>query len=794
VHPFATALGVPFTFDSQNAPPRDQVFHALFAAIGTQKRPLVLVAEDLHWSDEASLDFVRFLGRRIEGLPVLLIATYRNDEIGLNHPLQRILGDLATAPGLQRLTLAPLSEGAVGDLAATTGLDAAELYRSTGGNPFYVTEALATGEKAVPPTVADAVLARAARLTPPAREVLNSAAVIGGRVDPDLLLAVAGPVLDEIDECVGRGLLKVDGDTLIFRHQIARDAIYASIIPPRRRLLHGRTLAVLRGRPDRERHLAQLAHHAEFAGDRAQTFEFALAAAHQAAAARAHLEAEAQYARALTVADQVAPAELASLCERWSYECYLTNQINSAISGRQRALDIWRELNEPLRVGENLRWLSRLNWFIGRNEEAGAAAAASLEVLDALPAGSQLAWAYSNMAQLRMLADELDGAVRWGEQAIALAERLGEREILAHALNNVGAALLVRSDERGRAMLERSLQIALDDGYEEHVARAWTNLGSQSVRSFDLDRAKRYLDDGIAFSTQHDLDAWSIYMSGWLATLHLYRADWDAAESVCAMILRQPRSVPVNLIVALTTLGLLRTRRGDPESMACLEHALALAEPTGEAQRLGPVHLARAEAAWHSGARDDMAAYARAALACAGTSNERWLRSEAIYWLWHAGVGVDLPDDLTEPIAREIAGDPVGAAAAWEALGCPFEAARALLASDREENIRCALATFDRLGAGPAAAMAMDRLRKLGIRAPRAATRSHPAGLTSREAEILDLISAGCTNRQIAEQLYLSPKTVEHHVSAILGKLGVRSRQEAERMVADLHRQRKPTA
>jgi DNA-binding CsgD family transcriptional regulator len=398
------------------------------------------------------------------------------------------------------------------------------------------------------------------------------------------------------------------------------------------------------------------------------------------------------------------------------------------------------------------------------------------------------------MAQLRMLADELDGAVQWGEQAIALAERLGEREILAHALNNVGAALLGRSDERGREMLERSLQIALEDGYEEHVARAWTNLASRAVRDFDLERGAQYLDDGIGYSTRHDLDAWRIYMSGWLAALNLYQADWDAAESVCAMILRQPRSVPVNLIVALTALGLLRTRRGDPESMTCLDQALSLAEPTGESQRLGPVHLARAEEAWHSGATDDVATHARAALACAGKSSERWLRSEAIYWLWRAGVSVDLPDDLTEPIAREIDGDPAGAAAAWEALGCPYEAARALLESDREEDIRSALATFDRLGAGPAAAMAMDRLRRLGVRAPRAATRSHPAGLTAREAEILDLISAGRTNRQIADQLYLSPKTVEHHVSAILGKLGVRNRQEAERVIADLHRQRNPTA
>jgi DNA-binding CsgD family transcriptional regulator len=390
------------------------------------------------------------------------------------------------------------------------------------------------------------------------------------------------------------------------------------------------------------------------------------------------------------------------------------------------------------------------------------------------------------MAQLRMLAGDVDAAVHWGERAIAIAEPLGEDEILAHALNNVGAARLCAGDERGRAELERSLSIALDAGLEEHVARAWTNLATNAVGTMDLRRGERYLTDGIAYATERDLDSWRFYMTGWQALLHLHQGRWENAEIDCATVLRQPRISAVNRIGGLMVLGRLRARRGDPDAMAPLDEALALAKPTGEAQRLGPVHCARAEAAWFGGDYSRMRSEAAGAVALLANTGDRWLRSEATYWLWLAGEPVDTPDALTEPFALEVQGDGMAAATAWEALGCPYDAARARLRSDVETEVRDALATFDRLGAEPAAGMAMRRLREIGARSPRLSTRTHPSRLTSREAEILELIAGGHTNRQIAHRLYLSPKTVEHHVSAILGKLGVPTRQEAARAAVEI--------
>src|SRR5215216_66367 len=401
VRDLAPALGLFIDDRPLDGDARDRLFREVLAAFAARPGPTVIVAEDAHWSDGASLELLRFLGRRIGGLPVLFVVTYRDDEIGADHPLRLVLGDLATAPAVHRIGIRPLSEVAVQRLAAGSGRDAAALHRLTGGNPFFLTEALAAEGESVPATVGDAVLARAARLSPEARAVLDVAAVIGSTVDASLLLTVAGPVLDEADECIDRGLLRGTGDNLAFSHELAREAILAAIAPLRRRLLHARVLEALREAPEPQRDLAQLAHHAEAAGDRAAVLEFAIAAAEQAAALHAHREAAAQYARALRFGDALPAAERARLLEGRSLACYFNDQGEEAIAARQAAVNIWRTLGDPLKEGENLRWLSHLFWLEGHGIEAEAAGSAALDKLELLPPGPELAMAYSNLAQLR---------------------------------------------------------------------------------------------------------------------------------------------------------------------------------------------------------------------------------------------------------------------------------------------------------------------------------------------------------------------------------------------------------
>lgn len=793
VRDLAAALGLTGDQRLFDGNAREQLFRAILAALAARPCPILLFAEDAHWSDGATLEVFRFLGRRVGDLRYLHVVTYRDDELGGHHPLRIVLGDLATAPAVHRMSVHPLSEEAVRQLADGSGQDAAALHRLTGGNPFFVTEILAAAGTSVPATVEDAVLARAARLAPEARAVLDAAAVIGAAIDLDLLLAVAGPVLDEVDECIARGLLLGTGDNLAFRHALAREAILAAIAPPRRRLLHARVLDVLRTAPEEARDLALLAHHAEAAGDREAVLEFAIAAADQAAAQHAHREAASQYARALRFADRLPAAERARLYEGRSVNCYLSDQGEEAIAARQAALDIWRRFGDPLKEGESLRWLSRVHWFAGRGAEAEEAAIAALEVLERLPPGPQLAMAYSNLAQLRMLAFDLEGTLLWGNRAVMLAEELGETETLVHALTNVGWVRDFAGDGEGEEEQRRGLQLALSAKLLDHAGRALTNLAWSALWAMRLDEADRRLAAAIAYTIEHDLDNYRWYLLATRAALRVRQGAWDAAELEISDLLCQPRLSSQTRIVALTALGAIRLRRGSPRAEAALDEALALAERTGQLMRLGPVRAERAEAALLDGDPTLALEEARAVQDLVFARGNHWLRGEFAWLLWQAGERSVPTDALAEPYALLFAGDFAGAAAVWREIGCPYEEACALAESDDPESVRRAIASFEQLGAQPAMKHAIRRLRELGVRdlppvrrGPRASTRANPAGLTQRETEVLLLLAEGLRNTDIAERLYLTPKTVGQHITAIHGKLGVETRTEAVRAAAKL--------
>jgi DNA-binding CsgD family transcriptional regulator/tetratricopeptide (TPR) repeat protein len=754
-----------------------------------RRGPALLVIEDMHWADEATLDVVRLLGRRLERLPLAVVLTYRDEHLDRAHPLRVVLGDLS-APGITRLVLRPLSPAAVAALAGDTTVDADALARRTGGNPFFVTEVLAARGAEMPATVRDAVLGRAARLGEPARGILDAVSIFPPRAELALLEACVPGYPDGLDECLTSGMLHTEGAAVAFRHEIARVALDGELTPHDRVRLHRAALRAL-GRalpPDP----ARLAYHAEGAGDREAVLRWAPVAAARAALVGSHREAAKQYARALREAEALDPERRAELYERCSYECYLTDQMPEALDARLRALAEHRARGDRVREGDAHRWVSRLRWFLGENEAAESEAQAALDVLEGLPPGPELAMAYSNMSQLRMLARHSEDAVVWGERAIALASRLGEDEILVHALNNVGAAQYQAGDPEGRATLERSLELALAGGLEEHAARAYTNIASQALQQRDYATAGEYLGRGIAYCREHDVDSWRLYMTGWLARLHFDRGRWDEAADAAATVLRYPNPAAPSRIKPLTVIGRLRSRRGDPEAWQPLDEALRLAEGMAELQRLAPVAVARAEAHWLAGELDLVADETESTLAVALRGCDPWAAGELAVWRRRAGVRERVPEaGLAEPWALELAGRPEAAAERWDALGCPYESALALASAEGEEPLRRSLAELERLGAVRTAAAVAHTLRtRHGVRGiavgPRAATRANPGGLTGRELDVLELVSEGLRNREIAARLYVSEKTVHHHVSAILRKLAVPTRGQAAAEAARL--------
>ncbi len=792
----AAALGGPLQDVLTAGGPRDQAFAILLEDLASSARPTLLVLEDLHWADEATLDLVRYLGRRVGSTRALLLATYRDDEVRGNHPLRVAMGDLATSPDLRRLWIAPLSVDAVRALAerASTNrtVDAVALHRITGGNAFFVTSVLAAGTDGVPATVADAVLARASRLPPEASATLEAAAVIGVAVDLDLLAQVAAPdgavraVAAAAAVLVDAGLLLNGTDGFVFRHELAREAVEGDLDPERRRTLHVRALDALRRRGRGAGSLARLAHHAEGAADVAAVLEFAPAAAERASAVRAHREAAAQYERALRFAEGLDPETKASLLAAWSFECYLTNRNDDAIAGAEQALALRRATGDRRTVANDLVRLSLTLRSAGRMEEAEAAATEAIGTLEGLPPGPELAWAWSNLATQRMVFDDTDAAIQWGERAIGLATELGETRTLVTALTSVGGARN-KTGEGGWDDLERARGLAEEAGLEAEAARAHVNLYAASEAYRRYDRTDGYYAEAFAYCTAHDLDTWIVFLNAVRSITLLHQGRWIEAADLAAQVLAGV--VPEDTgWIALTVLAALRSRRGEADAQDALDRALAAAEPLGGVTAVGWVRAVRAEAAWLEG---DHARSRREALTGWETveaDSFPWATGELAVWLWRTG---GVPGEMhelaaAEPYALMLAGHPEDAARAWESITCPFEAAMARSDAQDEATLRRALVGFQDLEAGGATTMVRRKMRAAGVRlvplGPRARTRANRFGLTARELEVLDLVADGLEDREIAERLVLSPKTVGHHVSNVLAKLGVRSRREAGRL------------
>lgn len=762
--------------------PRPVLFSALLNELQTSTIPAVVVFEDVHWADEATLDLIKFLGRRIPRLTVLFIVTHRDDELRPDHPLWTVIGDL---PGkaVTRLKLSPLSQQAVIHLADQSHRSGEQLYAITGGNPFFVTEVLAGDVPGVPLTVRDAVLARVTRLSPAARTLLELVSVVPARTERWLLDAVLGVAVSALEECLSSGMLTVDQTMVAFRHELARLAVESTLSPLRKQDLHTQVLQALLSHGEDTPQAARLVHHATGALDEALVLRYAPVAAQQAAARGAHREAAAQYATVLSYVDQLPPERQAELLEGRAYECYLTSQGEEAVQACQAALRIWRQLDRVDKVGHTLRWLSRFNWLLARPAEAEQYAVEAVHLLETLPSGAELAMAYSNRAQLYMHAHDNAQAVQWGQRAIVLAESLGDLETLVHALDTVGTAQLQGQDEQGRAHLERSLRLALERGWEDHASRAYNNLAWCAVDAHDYKQAARYLQDGIAYCTEHDLDRVETYLRAYQARARFERGAWDDAVEEATSLIDRYRLLPIIKIPALVVLGLVRVRRGDPGSAAVLDEALTLALATGELRGIAPVAMACAEAAWLQGNHDQCLAEARVGydLALAHDANP-WTLGELCIWMWRVDGLSSAPRPIAEPFARQLSGDWQGAAALWAGIGCPYEQALALIDGDVSAKLS-ALAIFERLVAQPAAALVRKRMRQQGIqgipRGPRPSTRTNQAGLTPRQREVLQLMAEGLPNAEIANRLSTSLKTVDHHVSAVLAKLGVHSRAQA---------------
>ncbi len=749
-------------------------FDAMLGELAAPPCPVIVVFEDVHWADEATLDLIRFVARRLEALRCLMIVTHRI-ELASDHPLRRTAGALV-GPCVSRLTVPPLSLDAVRTLAAGSNVDPVELHARTGGNAFFVSELLAEGSPGIPPTVRDAILGRAALLGRAARNALDAAAVLGRSAEVDIICRVAECGPEAIDECVGAGLLEGNHRVQAFRHDLSRDSIELALAPLRRRALHARALDALMDQGD----IVQLAHHAIGAGDAERIVDLSGRAAKRCVDLGAYREAARLFGSALSHIPANSP-DRTQLLEGRAFTCERTEQFDGAIAAGEEL--VAGSTDEQIK-GRWEAWLGGVCRCAGRREDAWALLASSVARLEPLGESVDLARALGLLAQHQMVSSRNAAAILTARRALPIAERFDAEDVVVHLLDTLGAALACAGDDGGIALLVEAVDRARKCGIHHELTRSSENLGEALLARHHAIDALAYLDEGIEVATNFELRFSRNALVNVRGAALLLVGRWDDAVASAHAVLAEPDVAASNRCLALKLLGTIRARRGDPEWAAALDEAWLLALPYGEPQLQLPLRLARAEAASLTG---DHAALEREMRQTVASTDggDVWFAGAIAVWCRRAGIDWEPQTKLADQFVLMLAGDFRGAATIWDALGCSYEAADALGQSSDEADLREALVRLNEFNARPRALQVTRSLRAMGVReiprGPRAATRANAAGLTAREQEIAALLAAGFANTEIAARLVLSPKTVDHHVSSVLSKLAVTTRRHVAR-------------
>lgn len=762
------------------------VFDAFLAELSCAPEPPVVVLEDLQWADEATLDLLRFVTRRLDSLPCLVLATYR-DDLGPDHVLRRAVGTLV-GPLVTRLHLAPLSLAAVRTLVGDRPVDPESLHARTGGNPFFLVESLDAAPGALPASVRDLTMVRALPLSGAGRDALDAAAVLGRQVRADLIQAVGDCDSAAVDECIQAGLLVDEGGHQAFRHDLSRQALEESLTPLRRRQLHARALEALGDDGD----VVQRAHHAIGAGDHNAVVELARRAAEHCVALGAWRQAALLYGQALEHASDLPDDERRVLLETRATTCLRVELVHEALAAGEELVAMLAEAGDEVTLAEWESWLCVALRAVGRNPEACEAAERAVARLDPLGPSPALAKALTNLSGLQLVNGWFTKCIENGRRAQAMAEQLGLEQTAISALDSYGTAMscLPNPDTDGAIA---ALQEALDRGKRanipDEVARAATNLSFILVGLGHAATALPLVDDGIAAAEQHELHFRLNCLRPARAEMLMMLGHWAQATTELDAVLRDPFASDVNRCCVLRLLGCIRSRRGDPGVSETLDEALELALRFDEAQFVAAVRITRSEAAALAGDLAQAAAEVEAAVPLDHLLDQCMRRD-----LTRAAIraGVDwAPTDTSDHGTRLLlARDHRGLARFWEERGCCYDAADALADSDDVDDLRRAHEQLTALGARPRAQQAARRLRDLGARevprGPRPSTRANAAGLTARELEVATLLAAGLTNAEIADRLVVSAKTVDHHVSSVLTKLAISSRRQVARAAADL--------
>lgn len=752
------------------------VMECLFGLLSRPLRPTVLILEDTQWADEATIDTIKFLGRRIGRTRGVLALTYRDGELDDDHPLRQVIGELPPK-GLVRVGLQPLSLAAIDTLVADSDLDAEAVFSLTGGNPLFVAEVVAGGSRGVPTSVQDTVLGRAAKLSTDARRLLHLIAVVPGGADRGLLDASIAAPASALEECVRQGLLEISGDGHIeFCHELQRRAVEASLSPERRRELNHTVLATLGENSDP----ARLAHHAREANDVDALVRHAPRAARAAIASESYREAVAHFRVLEPHLDLIDATDRADLLEDWARgESDLGDARSVGLV--TAAIGLRRELGD---VHALARTLTFAVYAYERNamiDAAEACASEAVALLEQQPAAVALASALTEQARLcfvRGIDDRQAAAL--ADRALGIAEDVADRKAQVRAMIWKGAIAHNVGDPAGFGLVEEAQRLAAQAGYRYEDTIALVNLAGMCADIREVARAADFVQRARDTAARFELRAQEAYAQAMHAEILLWQGHWDLAEDTASGILD---SSPHPVAIAWRILGLLQARRGRAEAVTTLERMWEAAERSDELQHLDPAASVLAEHAWLSGDLDRWRERITRTAQRSGASGQPWPSGAFVFWLRQLGLVDQVPEHTPTYFRAILDGDIDRAVAFWRSRGVPYEEGLALAFGDVPSQLQ-AIEIFEGLGATPAANRVRERLREAGVQVPRGrsrSTRAHAVGLTARQAEVLGLLAAGMSNAEIADELFISHRTVENHVAGILMKLDVPDRQAAAR-------------
>lgn len=770
----------------QQAKPAD-MFHALLEAVREHSQPSVVVIEDAHWADHATLDFVRFLARRIARLPAILICTYRDDEVSAAHPLTEVLGEIP--PDAQQvLKLPALSRATVDRLARESGRTDGDLYRITGGNPFFVSEVIATRGVEVAPTARQAVLARARRLSSEARELVDLVSVVPDRIELALLEGPLRVPLTVLEECAERGLLVFGQGHVSFKHELARMAIEGALSPVKRARLNRSVLDALTTRASAVTDanlLTRLAHHAIAASDGNAVLRFAVPAARAASKRGAQHEAARLLHGALPHLDQLPASEQAEFLEHCARATLIVGETDKAEALYKRAFALHTSLSEaPIRA-KNLLGRCEIIFAgdLRRRKEVRAMASLAAKLLSPLGPSPMLAlaklWvgigsARSDPACARALLS----------QAIAMAEKTAPPrahiEILHRAWHLERVTMAAPSTSRSSRMLELSHEHGMDHGV---VLASWHEF-VRAMREFDLQNMASAADEGLQFAADRQLERFYATRTQQLHRVEIdqHRGQWPKADRVLREVMSDDNTYwRVSSVVLRLRCAPMYLRWGRPDGARWLDELMEI-ESALVPHEVFALYRAQVERFWLSGERDSALAAAERLDAAARHSDHSWVQGEAAFWCWAVGSLDRVPDGIPAPYALQLHGKWREASAAWRAMGFPYETGLALVFGD-STALQEALTIFESLDAFGAIAHLRDRL-DAGVALPSRSdatsrAQSHSTKLSAREMQVLTLLASGLSNTDIATRLHRSVRTVENHVAALSGKLGASNRLAA---------------